>query len=75
MHGYLLLLFIDLHFLIQWLHEDELYDVLPYKDMVMLPKDCEIYSIPQGTVCKAKYEEELFEVAVVSSGECGWQIM
>lgn len=63
----LVLYYTDLHFLVKWCEDEEqLYDVLPSRD-VRLPDGVNPEDSTQ-VICEAKYKGSFFPVQVLSSG-------
>lgn len=61
---------IDTFFLINWLDEveDDLYDVVPSKNIVP-PEDMEILDVAPGTICRAAYSGQFYKAKIVDRGK------
>lgn len=63
----MLLYCLEIFFLVKWLEEDELYDVVPSKSVVP-PEDTNILEMIPGMICKVAYSGQFYKAKVI---ECG----
>ena len=60
----------ELWFLVVWLDESELCDVLPAKNIVLTEDGpADILNISEGCICKATFHGEQYDVEIVGIGE------
>ena len=62
------ILVLDLYFLIKWLDEEELMDVLPARDIMPIDGS-DVFELNPGDECKAAFKGHNYEAEVLAVGE------
>ena len=62
------ILVLDLYFLIKWLDEGELMDVLPARDIMPIDGS-DVFELNPGDECRAAFKDHNYEAEVLAVGE------